>query len=99
MANEIRDYITAVDTSYNTIDEAVTAFEKGLTGVTGDVSYLKETIQKLQDNPGPISAEDQALLTGAQERVNALAARLAPLSAALTALDEATTRPEPPPVE
>lgn len=95
--NEIKDYITAVDTAFNTIDEATTALEKGLPGVSDDVKYLKETIEALQNNPGPITPEDQELLTGAQSRVNALAARLAPLSAALTALDEATTRPEPPP--
>lgn len=96
MANEIKDYITAVDTAYNTIDEAVTALETNLVGVADDVAFLKETIAALENNPGPITPEDQALLTGALSRVNALATRLAPVRDALAALDAATARPEPP---
>jgi hypothetical protein len=96
MAGEIKNYVDAVNASYDTIDESVKVLETGLPGIVDDVAYLKETIKALQDNPGPISEADQALLTGAQTRVNALAARLAPLGDALKALDEATTRPEPP---
>lgn len=98
MAGEIKNYITEVDTAYNTIDEAVSALETSLAGVTDDVAYLKETITKLENNAGPISPEDQALLTGALTRVTALASRLSGVNAALKTLDEATTRPEPPPV-
>lgn len=94
--NEIRDYITAVDTAYNTIDEAVSALETSLEGVADDVKFLKETIAALENNPGPISAEDQALLTAALNRVTALAARLSTVRETLTTLDNATTRPEPP---
>lgn len=96
MANEIREYITAVDTAYNTIDEAVTALETSLVGVTDDVAFLKETIAALETNPGPISAEDQALLTAALNRVTGLAARLSTVRDTLTTLDKATDRPTPP---
>lgn len=96
MADEIKTYVDAVNESYDQIDEAVNSLEVALTGVTDDVTFLKETISRLENNPGPISAEDQALLTGAQTRVNALAARLAPITVAVKALDEATKRPEPP---
>lgn len=92
----ITDYITAVDTAYNTIDESVSALETSLEGVTDDVKFLKETIVALENNPGPISAEDQALLTAALARVTALASRLSTVRDTLTTLDNATSRPTPP---
>lgn len=98
MPSAIQDYVTAVDTSYNTIDEAVSALETSLAGVTDDVNYLKEKITALENSPGGITPADQELLTGALTRVTALAARLATVNSALADLDKATTRPEPPPV-
>lgn len=79
---QIQAYVDAVNASY---DELGT----GLDGITDDVAFLKETIDKLQNNPGPISAEDQALLDAAQARVTSLVARV-------KAVDEGTTRPTPP---
>lgn len=93
----VSDYVTAVDTAYNNIDEATSTLETSLAGVSDDVAYLKETIQALENNPGPITPEDQALLTGALSRVNSLSARLTSVKESLSALDEATTRPTPPP--
>lgn len=57
-------------------------------GVIGDVAFLVETIEKLQNTPGAITPEDQALL-------DALDARASTIADKLEALD-AQTPPKPP---
>jgi len=90
------------------VDSAVTgvdAANTSLTGVAADVEFLKDVIQKLQTNPGPITPEDQALLDSAEARVGTLATKttalkdsLGTLSTALGALDAATdSAPTPTP--
>jgi hypothetical protein len=71
-----------------------TAFEKlgvAVDGVASDVDFLKAEIKKLQENPGPITPEDQAILDGIESRTNALSAKV-------EALDAATEQPPVPPV-
>ncbi len=58
-------------------------------GIVLDINWLKAKIEQLQNSTGEISAEDQAILNGIENRTNALADKL-------KALDEAT---EVPPVE
>lgn len=96
MSAEVDAYAAAVNKSYDEIDAALEVASTKFAGITDDVAFLKETIEKLQNNPGPISAEDQALLTAAQTRANGLATKVNGFKDALTALDEATERPEPP---
>lgn len=94
----ISDWKEAVDKTFDEIDTKLDTASTKLTGLTDDVAFLKETIEKLQTNPGPITPEDQALLDAAQARVNALSAKAAAVSTALEALDAATERPVAPPV-
>lgn len=93
---EIQEYVTAVDTSYNAIDEAVSALESSLEGVTDDVKFLKEKITSLEANAGGITPEGRALLAATLTRVTSLAARLSGVRDALKVLDDATERPTPP---
>lgn len=93
----ISDYVGAANAAFDAIDTALDTAQAKLGGVTDDVTFLKETIEKLQNNPGPISAEDQALLDAAQQRVNGLASKTSGLTSALEALDNATERPAEPP--
>jgi enamine deaminase RidA (YjgF/YER057c/UK114 family) len=93
----ISEYAAAVNTSFDEIDSALESVTKSVTGVADDVTYLKETIDKLQNNPGPISDEDQALLNAAQSRAASAASKLTAAKTALVELDAATERPEVPP--
>lgn len=70
----------------DTVDELVSA----MTGVSGDVANLKDIISKIDTNPGPISPEDQLLLTSGLVRATALLERLKAVSSALKELDAAT---------
>ncbi len=65
------------------------AFDKlgvAVDGVSADVDFLKAKILELQNNPGPISAEDQAIL-------DQLVTRSESLDAKVEALDAATENP------
>ncbi len=68
------------------ITEAFDKLGVAVDGVSADVDFLKAEILKLQNNPGPISAEDQAILDG-------LVTRSQGLSAKVEALDAATENP------
>lgn len=96
--SKISDYTTAVNAKFDEIDSGLETSNTKLTGITDDVAFLKETIEKLQSNPGPITPEDQALLDAAQARVNGAATKIAAFKTALEALDAATERPIEPPV-
>jgi len=78
----ISDFGNAVNAKF---DELGTAVD----GVAADVDFLKAEIKKLQDNPGPISPEDQAILDGIQTRVGGLSDKV-------KALDAATENPPTP---
>lgn len=94
----ISDWKTKLDLTFDEIDTKLDTANTKLTGLTDDVAFLKETIEKLQTNPGPITPEDQTLLDAAQARVNSLSAKAAAVSTALEALDAATERPVAPPL-
>lgn len=64
--------------------------DSAVTGLTADVEELNRQIKQLQDNPGPITPEDQAIL-------DALTARGETIAAKLEALDALTPPPTPPP--
>lgn len=94
----IGDYSAAVDAKFAEIGTSVDEIVASHVGLAADVAGLKKIILELQNNPGPISAEDQALLDSGVAKVTALAEKTAAVSAALKELDAATeTSPTPPP--
>lgn len=93
----ISDYSAVVDKKFDDIATSVDEIVASQTGISGDVAGLKEIILKLQNNPGPISPEDQALLDQGVAKVTALATKTAAVSAALKELDAATASPPPAP--
>src|SRR5438874_288728 len=58
-----------VDTAVAGVDSMSTS----VTGIAADVKFLKDTITQINNNPGPISADDQKLLDAVQARTDALA--------------------------
>lgn len=78
------------------IDSAVVS----LTGLTEDIAELNRKITELQNSPGTITPEDQALLDAAETQADALAVKAEAVSAALKTLDEQTPPVVPvPPAE
>ncbi len=51
-------------------------------GVTADIVLLKKKIEQLQNTPGEITAEDQALLNSIENLTNGVATKLSALDAA-----------------
>lgn len=81
MPDPIETFVTAQNAFQDQVDTAIT-------GLTGDVKFLTDTIAALQASPGSITAADQSLLHALQARTKAAADKL-------TALD-ALTPPAPP---
>lgn len=52
-----------------------------ISGVTSDIAELNTKIEELQNTPGEITAEDQALLDELQTRIEALTAKAEALDA------------------
>ena len=88
--SEISNYAAKVDAAFTAIGETVDSIVTSLSGVVGDVDRLKATIKQLQETPGTITPEDQALLDKSETAVNNIAARLAGLKEAMASLDAAT---------
>lgn len=65
--------------------------DSAVTGLTSDVEALNAKILELQNNPGPITPEDQAILDSLQARGETIATKL-------EALDALTPPPAPPPL-
>lgn len=78
----LSDYTQRVNTHLDKLDT-------GLAGLTTDIQELKTLIEKLQNSPGPITPEDQALLDALEARVKSAADKAAAL--------DAETPPTPPP--
>lgn len=79
--SKVSQFADRVNTAFGKLETAVD-------GVTTDVAALKAEIEKLQNTPGDITPEDQAILDGIQARAEALGDKAA-------ALDELTTPPTP----
>lgn len=60
-------------------------------GITEDIQFLKDELDRINNSPGPISAEDQASLDASLERVRVAQEKLTALNA--------LTPPKAPPVE
>lgn len=94
----VSEYSELVNTKFSEIGDSVDEVVAAVSGVSGDVASLKDIILKLENNPGPISPEDQALLTQGVARVTALSDRLNGVATTLKELDAATATTEVPPV-
>lgn len=70
--SKISDTAARQTERYNKMDAA-------LAGIKADIVLLNETIEKLQNTPGEISAEDQALLDAMETKGDELAAKFAAL--------------------
>src|SRR4030095_316429 len=58
----ISDFVAKVTAHNDRVDVAID-------GLVGDVDWLVEQIKALQENPGPITPQDQALLDGVETRL------------------------------
>ena len=94
--SKISEYTDAVNAKFDAMGESVDALTTALEGVSSDVAQLKATIEEQNNNPGPISPEDQALLDSSQEQAGALVNKLKAVADALKALDDATAAPPAP---
>lgn len=111
----IKDYTDAVDakmeelsTGIDTANTAIAAVTTSANGIQADVLSLKATIDKLQNSPGQISPQDQALLDTSLAKATALVDKttqhvqaLQTASDTLKQLDDQTDEdalPEAPPI-
>ena len=79
----------AIQAHFDKTKAHIDAIDKGIDGVSGDITELKRIIVQLQSTQGVLSAEDQDLLDQAEVLVNTASAKV-------TALDELTPPPPPP---
>ena len=93
----IGEYTTAVDVLFTEIGTAVDGLVASMVGVQGDVDRLKQKILQLENSPGAITPEDQALLTASLTAATSLSTRITAVNTALKALDDATAPDEVPP--
>jgi len=93
----ISDYTGRVETKLADIGSDVDKCVQGLGGVAKDVTDLKALIKQLQDNPGPITPEDQSLLDASEAKLASLSDRVKAFNVALAALDATTENGVTPP--
>jgi peptidoglycan hydrolase CwlO-like protein len=91
----ISDFAGRVNTAFDTLNASATSLGDAITNLATDVTWLKDEITRLQNTPGPISAEDQALLDGLETRANAA---VVSAEAAKTAAEALAASTEQPPV-
>lgn len=82
--------MTAISDYHARVKTAFTMISAGLDGISTDIQTLNDKITQLQNNPGPISDADQALLDEIQGLADNVASRV-------SALDDQTAPPSPPP--
>lgn len=92
----IKNYTDAVNAKFDEINTGLGALTDSVADIGADVSYLKDTITKLQNTQGGITPEDQALLDAAQNAVTALAGKTSALATAAKTLADATDSNPPP---
>ena len=97
LMSAISDYATKVTESFTSIGESVDKLVASADGITKDIAGLKAKIDELQNSPGAITPQDQALLDASQSQAAGVATRMKTFSDALAALDAATEEPPTPP--
>jgi hypothetical protein len=97
VSKSVQDFVDKINEQFAAVSTSVDELVTSQAGVAGDVTKLKGIIDKLQNNPGPISAEDQALLDQAVATATTLATKTSDVSKALKELDATTDPDEVPP--
>lgn len=92
----ISDFVTAQKQFNQDTGDSIDDVLGHVTGIEGDIKSLNDKITELQNNPGPITAADQALLDGLQMDGKALADKAKAASDAIHALDAKTPPVAPP---
>lgn len=93
----IKDYTDRVNAKFDLIQTGLGELANAVANIAGDVTWLKSVIEKLQNNPGPISPEDQALLDALETRIGTVLDNVTGTAASAKALADSTTPPEVPP--
>lgn len=86
----IKDFSDKVTAAFNDIGSNVDDLNAAVTGIASDVTALKAKIDQLQNSPGAISPEDQALLDQISAQATALSDKVKTVDDAAKALDAAT---------
>lgn len=95
--SKIQDFATAQQAFNDQQSAAIDSIASSVTGLQGDIAALNQKITDLQNSPGAITPEDQALLDGLQAQGGTISTRIQSVASALSALD-AQTPPTPPTV-
>lgn len=96
--SKISEYSTLVNTQFDTISSAVDEIVVSQDGIAQDIAFLKALILELQNSPGAITPEDQAILDSLVARITGLVTKTTAVSEALKALDASTESVPPAPV-
>jgi len=95
LMSKISEFAAAQNAYNDRADAAVAGIQSSVSGVQGDVTAMKELIEKLQNSPGELTPEDQKTLDELSARSGPAVDKLEAAASALKALDEMT--PPPPP--
>lgn len=95
----LSDQAARFDTTLTAIGASVDEIVTAQAGIAGDVTELKRLIAELQNNPGPISSADQALLDALEVKINATNDKVVAVATALKDLDAQTGPVVIPPTE
>ena len=87
---------TAAEAHQAAQEEQLEGIKTSVEGITGDLTWIKSELDRLNNSPGTISAEDQATLDGIIAKMASLNAGGADVRSRLQALDSMT--PPVPPV-
>lgn len=93
----ISDYVANVTSQFGELGASVDQIVTSISGIAGDVQRIKDKLTQIENNPGQISPEDQALLTSSISDITALNTKVKAAAEVAKALDEATEEPPAPP--
>lgn len=91
----LSDYAAKITTHLDKQDAELTPIASAVEGLTADNVFFRQKIEELQNNPGPITPADQAILDALEARVASQTAKLTDAKNRLQALDDLTP-PTPP---
>lgn len=94
---KISEFAEKVNAHHEATTAALGEVSTAVQGVSDDVAGLKALIEELQNTPGEITPEDQALLDSIEAKAGETSAKVTEVATALKALDELT--PPTPPVQ